>query len=77
MENQSLEKIKTKVQEIIDFIAEKKVSKANDNFVEVNEMLDELIDITNDDEDLVEICRYQVLLNHLQQKIEVLKVEMN
>ena len=77
MENQSLEKIKTRVQEIIDFIAEKKVSKANDKFVEVNEMLDELIDITNDDEDLVEICRYQVLLNHLQQKIEVLKVEMN
>ena len=77
MENQSLEKIKTKVQEIIDLIAEKKVSKANDKFVEVNEMLDELIDITNDDEDLVEICRYQVLLNHLQQKIEVLKVEMN
>lgn len=77
MENQSLEKIKTKVQEIIDFIAEKKVSKANDKFVEVNEMLDELIDMTNDDEDLVEICRYQVLLNHLQQKIEVLKVEMN
>ena len=77
MENQSLEKIKTKVQEIIDLIAEKKVSKANDKFVEVNEMLDELIDMTNDDEDLVEICRYQVLLNHLQQKIEVLKVEMN
>ncbi len=77
MENQSLENIKIKVQEIIDFIAEKKIAKATDNFIQVNEMLDELIDITNDDDDLVEICRYQVLLNHLQQKIEVLKIEMN
>ena len=77
MENQSLENIKIKVQEIIDFIAEKKIAKANDNFIQVNEMLDDLIDITNDDDDLVEICRYQVLLNHLLQKIEVLKIEMN
>ena len=77
MENQSLEEIKTKTQEVIDLITEKKASQANEKLLKINELLDEIIDLTNDDDDLVEICRYQVLLNHLQQKIEVLKIEMN
>ena len=77
MENQSLEEIKTKTQEVIDLITEKKASLANEKLLKINELLDEIIDLTNDDDDLVEICRYQVLLNHLQQKIEVLKIEMN
>ena len=77
MENQSLEEIKTKTQEVIDLITEKKASQANEKLLKINELLYEIIDLTNDDDDLVEICRYQVLLNHLQQKIEVLKIEMN
>ncbi len=77
MENKSLEEIKTKVQEVIDLIAQKNVSLASEKLLNVNELLDDLIDLSDNDDDLVEISRYQVLLNHLQQKIENLKVEMN
>ncbi|MFE3847843.1 hypothetical protein ACFX5D_07685 [Flavobacterium sp. LB3P45] len=61
--------IKNKVQEIINFIAEKNSRKANNRLVEVSEELDELLDFSDDDEDLMEVSRYQVLLNQLHQKI--------
>ncbi|MFE3872574.1 hypothetical protein ACFX5F_15225 [Flavobacterium sp. ZS1P70] len=61
--------IKNKVQEIINFIAEKNSREANNRLVEVSEELDELLDFSDDDEDLMEVSRYQVLLNQLHQKI--------
>ena len=77
MENQSFNEIKIKVQEIIDLISEKKANQANTKLAEVHEILNELIDLSDDDEALVEVSRYQVLLNHLQQKIAILIIEMN
>ena len=61
--------LKDSVQEIIDLIALKNFKEANNKLVEVSELLDELLDFSEDDDDLMQISRYQVLLNQLHQKI--------
>ena len=61
--------LKDSVQEIIDLIANKKNMEANNKLLEVSELLDELLDFSDIDEELVEISKYQVLLNQLHQKI--------
>ncbi|RKS98387.1 hypothetical protein [Flavobacterium sp. 123] len=61
--------LKKGVQEIIDLIANRNGKEANNKLVEVSEELDELLDFLEDDEDLIEISKYQVLLNQLHQKI--------
>lgn len=61
--------LKDSVQEIIDLIANKQNREANNKLLEVSELLDELLDFSDTDEDLVEISKYQVLLNQLHQKI--------
>jgi len=43
--------------------------------VEVSDLLDDLHDFSEEDEDLLEISRYQVLLNHLYQKIHLASEE--
>jgi CRISPR/Cas system CSM-associated protein Csm2 small subunit len=63
------EDLKVSVQEIIDLIAAKKDREANNKLLEVNETLDEMLDHAEEDEDLREISRYQVLLNQLHVKI--------
>lgn len=69
MEINKFDQVKIGVQEIIDFIAEKNAKGANNKLVEVSEELDELLDFAEEDEDLMEISRYQVLLNQLHQRI--------
>lgn len=69
MENNKFTDFKIRVQEIIDLIAFKQNKEANNKLVEVSDLLDELLDFSDDDEDLMEISRYQVLLNQLHQKI--------
>ncbi|MDI5897485.1 hypothetical protein QLS91_10560 [Flavobacterium sp. LB2P84] len=69
MENNKFTDLKKGVQEIIDLIASKNGKEANNKLVEVSEDLDELLDFAEEDDDLVEISKYQVLLNQLQQKI--------
>lgn len=69
MENNKFGELKNGVQEIIDLIADKKAKDANNKLVEVSEELDELLDFLEEDEDLIEISRYQVLLNQLHQRI--------
>lgn len=69
MEKNKFNEVKNGVQEIIDFIAEKNAREASNKLVEVSEELDELLDFAEEDEDLMEISRYQVLLNQLHQKI--------
>ncbi|MCD0468815.1 hypothetical protein [Flavobacterium sp. JAS] len=63
------EDLKVSVQEIIDLIAAKNDREANNKLLEVNEILDEMLDHAEEDEDLREISRYQVLLNQLHVKI--------
>ena len=69
MENNKFTDLKKGVQEIIDLIGDRNGKEASNKLVEVSEVLDELMDYSEDDEDLREISRYQVLLNQLHQSI--------
>jgi hypothetical protein len=72
MENNKFTDLKKGVQEIIDLIGARNAKEANNKLVDVSEVLDELLDYSEDDEDLIEISKYQVLLNQLQQSIVAL-----
>lgn len=67
--NMKFEDLKVRVQEIIDLIAAKQEREANNKLLEVSDDLDEMLDHAEEDEDLREISRYQVLLNQLHVKI--------
>ena len=77
MDTSKFDELKNGVQEIIDFIVNKNAKDANNKLVEISEELDELLDHTDEDEELREISKYQVLLNQLQQKIVLLKAQLN
>jgi hypothetical protein len=72
MDKNKFSELKSGVQEIIDLIASKNGREANNKLVEVSEELDEILDHAEEDEDLIEISKYQVLLNQLQQRIILL-----
>lgn len=72
MENEKFIELKANVQEIIDLIAAKNAKEANNKLVEVSDQLDDFLDFSDEDEDLIEISKYQVLLNQLQQRIVAL-----
>ena len=63
------ENLKASVQEIIDLIAAKENREANNKLLDVSDVLDEMLDHAEEDEELREISRYQVLLNQLHVKI--------
>jgi hypothetical protein len=69
MINNQFEDLKTGVQEIIDLIAAKDNKSANNKLLEMSDKLDDLLDHSEEDEDLIEISKYQVLLNQLFKKI--------
>jgi len=77
MDTSKFEELKNGVQEIIDLIANKNAKDAANKLVEVSEELDEMLDFAEEDEELREISKYQVLLNQLQQKIVLLKAQLN
>lgn len=57
------------IQKIIDFLALQQKDQANQKLLEVSNLLDDIMDATQNDEDLVEFHKYQILLNHLNVKI--------
>jgi hypothetical protein len=57
------------IQKIIDFLALQQKDQANQKLLEVSNLLDDILDATENDEDLVEFHKYQMLLNHLNIKI--------
>lgn len=61
--------LKNQVQQIIDLIASHHDTEANHALLIASEMLDEILDHSDDDDDLIEVSKYQVLLNQLQQKL--------
>ncbi len=69
MDKSQFEELRSGVQEIIDFIAVKDNKAANNKLLEVSEKLDDFLDHTDEDEDLIESSKYQVLINQLFQKI--------
>lgn len=64
-----MEELKNKVQEIIDLIAQNNNLEAGNKLIIVSEQLDELLDFAEEDEDLIELSKYQVLINQLFMKI--------
>ncbi len=70
MEDLKFSSLKKDVQEIIDLMGNKDFQDATLKLNEASEFLDELIDFSEADEDLIEISKYQVLLNQLHQKIK-------
>ena len=72
MEQNDFNLLQQEVQKIIDLIAAKNGKEANNKLVEISEQLDDFLDFSDDDADLIEISRYQVLLNLLHQKINEL-----
>ena len=72
MEIHDFNLLKPEVQKIIDLIAAKNGKEANNKLVEISQQLDDFLDFSDDDADLIEISRYQVLLNQLHQKINEL-----
>ena len=69
MNNTQIELLKQDIQQVIDLMAEKKYQEANEVLADAGDLLDDILDHCADDQDLVEISRYQVLINQLQQKI--------
>jgi hypothetical protein len=69
MSTNKFEDLKNSVQEIIDLIALKQTKEANNKLLEVSENLDEILDHTDEDEELMQISHYQILLNQLYLKI--------
>ena len=69
METNKFTALQKDVQEIIDLIGTNQNTEAANKLVEASDLLDELLDLSGDDEDLIEISKYQVLLNQLQQRI--------
>lgn len=67
--NTKFETLKASVQEIIDLIAAGDSRGANNKLLDVSEVLDEMLDFAEEDEELREISRYQVLLNQLHVKL--------
>lgn len=57
------------IQKIIDFIAANQKHQANQKLVAVSQVLDDLLDTAEMDEELVELHKYQLVLNHLNNKI--------
>jgi hypothetical protein len=63
------ETLKKETQDVIDLIATKQYQQAIEKLADAGDLLDELIDHADDDADLVELSKYQVLLNQMQRKI--------
>jgi hypothetical protein len=69
MINPKFIEVHNKIQIVIDSIAVNESDKAINLLVSINEQLDDLLDQTDEDEDLVEISKYQVLVNQLYVKV--------
>lgn len=69
MDDKKIEDLKNKVQEIIDLITANNNLEAGNKLIVVSENLDELLDFAEEDEDLIELSKYQVLVNQLFMKI--------
>ena len=63
------ESLKIEVQEVIDAIARKEYRTANTKIEFLNTKIEGFIDTTSDENMLREISKYQILVEHLHNKI--------
>ena len=69
--------LKIKFQVIIDLIAQKKIIEAQIKLEQITVNINDLIDFAPSDKELQELSSYQILLNHLQLKIDILNTSLN
>jgi hypothetical protein len=69
MKNNKFGDIKSRVQEIIDFVALNNYETARIKIKEVSDSLDEILDVSPNEDDVMEISRYKILLNQLLRKM--------
>ncbi|MFC7772455.1 hypothetical protein [Flavobacterium sp. GCM10027622] len=60
--------LKIRVQKVIDSIVAKEQKTTDLRLTEARELLEELTDFADNDEDLIELSRYRILLDQLEQK---------
>lgn len=66
--------IRATIQQAIDYlVVERDTNAATLKLVDADEIITDLIDHAETDEDIIEISRYQLLLNQLHQKINEVK----
>lgn len=65
----ALTNLHSAIQEVIDAIASKEFRKASLKLEKVNNTIETYLDTTLDDAFLVELSKYQVLTQHLQNKL--------
>ncbi|RBA27627.1 hypothetical protein [Flavobacterium tibetense] len=68
-ENTTFEQLKRNIQAVIDLLAIRKLKEANNRLQSIQEHIEAILDTTSDDLLLVEVSKYQILVQHLQQKI--------
>ncbi len=69
--------LKIKFQVIIDLIAQKKIVEAQIKLEQITVNINDLIDFAPSDKELQELSSYQILVNHLQLKIDILNTSLN
>ncbi|MBS7786916.1 hypothetical protein KIH23_06375 [Flavobacterium sp. CYK-55] len=69
MNHPKFKAVHQQVQEVIDLIGHKNNTLAQIKINNTRELLDALIDFTTDDADLIEISKYQILINQLEKSI--------
>ncbi|MCL9807022.1 hypothetical protein NAT51_15920 [Flavobacterium amniphilum] len=60
--------LKITVQQAIDCLVQKDKEGTSAKLKEAGEIINELMDFADNDDDLIELSRYQVLLTQLEQK---------
>ena len=70
MRENQFKSIKNQVQDIIDLIVARENPKANIKIAEINQLLEELVDFSTNDEELIEISKFQLLLSQLETRIQ-------
>lgn len=69
MSQEKLTILHAEVQKVIDAIASKEFKTANNTLVKINDEIEELLDTTTNESFIVELSKYQILLDHLRNKI--------
>lgn len=69
MAENKFQALKNDIQEVIDLIAAKNNIDAGNKLIVISDQLDELLDFAEEDEDLIEISKYQILWNQLFLKV--------
>ena len=77
MEINSITSLKIKFQEIIDLISQKNILEARIKIKAVSDIINELIDYSKSDEELKALSPFQILLVHLQTKLDLLRTSLN